>query len=188
MNVLFSVLSILVTVLVYEGCKKIYSRLHFVIFSPILICPILLILLLVVFHTSYTTYENGAKWLTFLLGPATVAFAVPMYEHIHLLKKHGIEILLSVIVGSCIAILSSLFFSLWVHLSSQVINSMIPRSITTPIAMDVSKLIGGVPTMTAVFVIITGVTGSVIGPLILRYFPIRTLLAKGMMFGMGAHG
>lgn len=188
MGLFLPIVSIIITVLVFMLCKKIYRRWNFVLLSPILICPIILILLLAVFHTPYAAYNGGAQWLTKLLGPATVAFAVPMYKHFHLLKKHGIEIISSMLVGSATAIVSSFLLAWWMKLSPSLINSLVPRSITTPIAMDISKTIGGVPTMTAVFVIITGLTGTVVGPLIIRFMSIRQSTAKGLLLGMGAHG
>ncbi|QWI72950.1 LrgB family protein (plasmid) [Bacillus mycoides] len=188
MEILLPIISIISTILVFTLCKKIYHKWKSVLLSPILICPIVLIILLMVFHTSYASYNSGAQWLTKLLSPATVAFAIPMYKHSHLLKKHGIEIIASMAVGSLTAIVSTFFFALWMNFSPSLINSLVPRSITTPIAMDISKTIGGIPTMTAIFVIITGLTGTVLGPFLIRLICIKTSTAKGLLLGMGAHG
>ncbi|GIM45276.1 hypothetical protein DNHGIG_08250 [Collibacillus ludicampi] len=184
----WGIISIWLTVCIYWFTKGIYKRWHYPFLTPVLICPLLLISILLSFHISYPTYMTGAKWLSDLLEPATVAFAVPMYKHFHLLKKHARELLTSVITGCIVSVLSSVLFALGVHLNPQVINSLIPRSVTTPIAIVISQMIGGTATMTAVFVIMTGIIGSIVGPLIIRYLPIRTALAKGAMFGMGAHG
>lgn len=188
MKLLIPIASIIVTILLFFLCKKIYLKWKFILFSPILICPIILIMLLLIFHTSYASYNSGAQFLTKLLGPATVAFAVPMYKHFHLLKKHGIEIIASMAVGTLTAITSSFLFALWMKLSPSLINSLVPRSITTPIAMDISKTIGGIPAMTAVFGIITGLTGTILGPFLIRFISIKTSTAKGLLLGMGAHG
>ncbi|MED1203026.1 CidB/LrgB family autolysis modulator [Heyndrickxia acidicola] len=188
MELLLPIVSIILTVVIFVLCKKLYKRWKSLLLSPILICPIVLIILLMAFHTQYPTYNSGAKWLTKLLGPATVAFAVPMYKHFQLLKKHGVEIIVSLAVGSFTAIVSSFLIALWMKLSPNLINSLVPRSITTPIAMDISKTIGGIPTMTAVFVIITGLTGSILGPILIRLISIRSSTAKGLLLGMGAHG
>jgi predicted murein hydrolase (TIGR00659 family) len=188
MNAHWGIISIGLTVCIYWFTKRIYKRWHYLLLTPILISPLLLILILSTFHISYSTYMTGAKWLSHLLEPATVAFAVPMYKHYHLLKKHARELLTSIMIGCIVAVLSSVFLAVGVHLDPQVIDSLMPRSVTTPIAMDISQMIGGAATMTAVFVIITGIIGSIMGPLIIRYLPIRTVIAKGAMFGMGAHG
>ena len=172
----------------YWVSKKAYKRWKIFLLSPLLVSPIVIILLLVFTRTPYDTYYGGAKWLSYLLGPATVAFAVPMHKHFHLLKKHFLEVIASITVGSGAAIVSSFFYAIWMHLGTSLTNSMVPRSITTPVAMDVSQTIGGVPTLTAVFVIITGITGSVIGPALIRLLRIEKTTAKGLMLGMSAHG
>jgi predicted murein hydrolase (TIGR00659 family) len=182
------IVSIGITCLVYWLCKKSYVRWNTVLLSPILISPIVLIVLLLISHASYNTYIEGAKWLTYLLGPATVAFAVPMYKHINLLKRHLFEVISSVTVGSAAAIVSTFLYAMWMHLNTSLTNSLVPRSITTPVAMNISKTIGGIPTLTAVFVIITGITGAVVGPSMIRIFHIEKSSAKGLMLGMSAHG
>jgi predicted murein hydrolase (TIGR00659 family) len=188
MSLVLNIVSIGITYLVYWLSKKSYVRWKNVLLSPILISPIILIVLLLLSHTPYQTYINGAKWLTYLLGPATVAFAVPMYKHINLVKRHLSEIIFSVTAGSASAIVSSFLYALWMDLSTALTNSLVPRSITTPVAMDISKTIGGIPTLTAVFVIITGITGAVVGPSLIRLLRIEKATAKGLMLGMSAHG
>ncbi|MGX9134099.1 LrgB family protein [Rummeliibacillus sp. JY-2-4R] len=181
-------ISLIGTIIIFLISKKIYQRLNWIILSPLLICPLVLIVILLATHTSYGDYNSGATWLSKLLGPATVAFAVPIYKNYELLKKHAKAIGTSLVTGSSVAILSSFLFAMWIGLSNEMINSLVPRSITTPIAMDISSIIGGEPTMTAVFVIITGLSGSIIGPLIIKAVHIRTSAAKGLLLGMGAHG
>ncbi|MDQ0219804.1 LrgB family protein [Peribacillus cavernae] len=102
--------------------------------------------------------------------------------------KHLIEVVASIVVGSAVAIISSFLYAVWIQLSPSLITSLVPRSITTPVAMDVSKTIGGVPTLTAVFVIITGITGSIVGPGMIRLLKIEKATAKGLMHGMSSHG
>ncbi|SFC81175.1 LrgB-like family protein [Bacillus sp. OV322] len=136
------------------------------------------------FHSSYSAYNEGAQWLTKLLGPATVAFAVPMHTHFQLLKKHGAEIILSLAVGVLTAISSSFLLAQWMKLSPFLIKSLVPRSITTQIAMNISSSIGGAPAMTAVFVIIPGLTGTMLGPVLIRLTSIKTPQAMGLLLGM----
>lgn len=181
-------ISLIGTIIVFLGSKKIYQKMNWIILSPLLICPLVLIVILLGTHTSYDEYNLGATWLSKLLGPATVAFAVPIYKNYELLKKHAKAIGASLVTGSSVAIISSFLFAMWIGLSNEMINSLVPRSITTPIAMDISAIIGGEPTMTAVFVIVTGLSGSIIGPLIIKAIHIRTSAAKGLLLGMGAHG
>lgn len=188
MALLIKIISILLTFFVYRVSKKSYVRWKFFFLSPLLISPIVLILLLILSHTAFDNYYSGAKWLSFLLGPATVAFAMPVYKHLHLLRRHLFEIIASTTVGSATAIVSTFFYAVWLQLGPSLTTSLVPRSITTPVAMDISKTIGGVPTLTAVFVIITGITGALVGPSLIRLFKIEKSTAKGLMLGMSAHG
>lgn len=176
------------TILFYVGAKFLYRYTSYILLSPLVICPVLLISLLLLFHISYDTYNYGTQWITDMLQPATVAFAVPLYKYHKLLKKHIMAIAISVFGGSIVAIISSIFYGKWLHIAPQMIESLAPRSVTTPIAMNVSQNIGGLPIMTAVFVILTGITGMIIGPLVLRWLPIKQKISQGMLLGMGAHG
>lgn len=185
---IIAIVSFLGTIIIFLLSKKVYKKLNWILLSPLLICPLVIILILLLSHIPYEDYNSGAIWLSKLLGPATVAFAVPIYKNYPLLKKHAKAIGVSLITGSAVAIVSSFLFAMWIGLSNDMINSLVPRSITTPIAMDISEIIGGEPTMTAVFVIVTGLTGSIIGPLVIKATHIRTSAAKGLLLGMGAHG
>ncbi len=176
------------TIIVYFITKRFYRRFSFILFSPILTSLIVLVLILVLFHISYGTYNQSAIWLTELLKPATVAFAVPLYKHLSILKKHALEIFTGILAGVITAVTSSVILATVVHLNLPVINSLAPRSITTPIAMDVAKEIGGIPVMTAVFVILTALVGLIVAPILIRVLGIRSPLAQGTLYGTGAHG
>ncbi|KKO54681.1 CidB/LrgB family autolysis modulator [Paenibacillus sp. DMB20] len=176
------------TLIIYWAAKKLYQRKNKVYFSPLLLTPIIIVVILMQTGVSYESYNEGAGWLSDLLQPATVAFAVPLYKNFQTLKKHAAEIMVSVISGSVMAIISSAFLAKWLHLSSSLTTSLVPRSITTPIAMNVSQVIGGVPNMTAVFVIMTGILGSMIGPSVMKVFRIKGDIARGILFGTSAHG
>lgn len=187
-SVMTVLLSLAFTILVYVLCKKIYQHVHITILSPVLSSFIVITLFLLLFHVSYGTYMSGGKYLTDALEPATVAFAIPLYRHFQLFRKHAATILLSLTTGSVLAMLSSVWMAKWLHLGNFIIRSVAPRSVTTPIAMDVSHSIGGVPVLTAVFVILTGILGLVVGPALIRLFKIRSSIGKGTLMGMGAHG
>ena len=161
--------------------KKVY-------FSPLLLAPILIIFVLALFHISYDSYNSGAKWLTKLLQPATVALAIPLYRYYPILKKYLREILFSVLLGCMMSILASFSISWLVQLNKTLVTSIIPYSITTPIAMGVSSKIGGVPTITAVFVIMTGIIGMILGPWIIRIFGFKSEIARGVLLGTSSHG
>ncbi|GAB6991207.1 CidB/LrgB family autolysis modulator [Paenibacillus pini] len=173
---------------IYMATKRVYGKYNKVYLSPLLITPLIVVAGLMLTDIPYESYNSGGKWLSSLLQPATIAFAVPLYKNYKILKKHAYEIFVSVLTGSCIAMISSAFLAQRLHLSSALVTSLVPRSVTTPIAMNVSEIIGGVPNMTAVFVIITGLLGSMIGPLVMRLFRIENEVARGILFGTSSHG
>ncbi|KKE79403.1 LrgB family protein [Oceanobacillus caeni] len=184
MMIVFTIL----TYFLYLFSKKVYGKIPFPIFQPLLLAPILLIMLITIMHVSANQYLEDAKWLSHMLGPATIAFAVPIYKHFSTIKKYMVTILISITTGTLVAIFSTYLLSKLIHLNSDFLISILPRSITTPIAIEVSKEIGGLPTLTTVFVIITGVMGGVVGPAVLKWLSIKTPIAKGLALGMGAHG
>jgi len=180
-------LSIVITILLYLSTRYFYKKNSKIYLSPLVITPILIVALLFMAKIPYDTYNSGGQWLSAMLQPATIALAVPLYKYRGILKKYGVEIISSVLVGSMTAILSSALLGEGMSVDVQLIGSLIPRSVTTPIAMDISHMIGGVPSVTAVCVIITGLLGSVLGPLVIRFFKIESEVARGVLLGTGAH-
>ncbi|MCL6631785.1 MAG: LrgB family protein [Alicyclobacillus herbarius] len=176
------------TVGLYGLCRKIHRRWPYTLLSPMLTCLVATLLVLALCHIPYATYMSGAHWLTALLQPATVAFAVPLYRHRHALLRHAPTIALALLVGSVTAICTSFGLAKVVHLGQTVAISMAPRSITTPIAIQIAQTIGGNPVLTATFVICTGILGSILGPWLIRILRIQSPLGRGILFGMGAHG
>lgn len=181
-------LFLILTASIYWAAKWWYTKKKKVYFSPLLLAPILIIFVLALFHISYDSYNSGAKWLTKLLQPATVALAIPLYRYYPILKKYLREILFSVLLGCMMSILASFSISWLVQLNKTLVTSIIPYSITTPIAMGVSSKIGGVPTITAVFVIMTGIIGMILGPWIIRIFGFKSEIARGVLLGTSSHG
>lgn len=185
---IIGLICLLFTLGVYWTSKKVYSAKPKIYLSPLLVTPVVLILCLLIAKVPFESYNSGAKWLTDLLQPATIAFAIPLYKYYNVLKKHAVVIFVSVLSGSLVAMITSAFLGKWMHMDSDLVNSLVPRSVTTPIAMNVSQIIGGVPNMTAVFVIITGLMGSLIGPSMLKLFRIENEIARGVLLGTSAHG
>lgn len=180
--------SLLVTLGIYLLSQCLYRHCGHIWLSPLLICPVILVSLLLVFHISYTTYSEGGQFLSLMLQPATVALAVPIYKYRGLVKTYIWEIVIGITAGAAVAVITSMGFASLLGLSPQLINSLAPRSITTPIAMNISQMLGGNPAITAVFVIITGLVGVIIIPLLFRIPWIENPITKGMMLGAGAHG
>jgi len=185
---IIGLLLLLLTVGVYLLSKRVYVLSSKMYVSPLIITPLLIISFLLITGISYDSYNAGGKWLTQLLQPATVAFAIPLHKNFKVLKKHAAEIAAGVLSGSVIAVVSSVLLAKWLHLSSDLTTSLVPRSVTTPIAMSISQSIGGVPNITAVFVILTGILGTLMGPSVLRLFRIDNEIARGVSLGTAAHG
>ena len=176
------------TIAIYFGARRLYRQLGYWWLSPLLITPALLILAAGLLRVSYGNYLLGTHWLMALLGPTTVAFAVPIYEQRMLIRRYWPVLLIGVLAGSIIAIVSGWMLANAFHFDAALRESLLPRSMTTPFAMEVSGTIGGIPEMTAVFVAITGVAGAALGDIVVACLPLRSALARGALFGMGAHG
>jgi predicted murein hydrolase (TIGR00659 family) len=154
----------------------------------VLIAIVLLVTILFWTNTSYDTYFNGAQFIHFLLGPAIVALAIPLYEYFGRLRQLAIPLIGALFVGSVTASVSVVLIGRVVGLSQTTLLSLVPKSVTTPIAMGVSEKIGGVPSLTAVFVILTGIIGAVIGKEVLDALRIRDSSVRGFAIGLTSHG
>ncbi|WP_071394538.1 LrgB family protein [Bacillus tuaregi] len=185
MNILFATA---VTFIVYILTKKAYKKWSFPLFNPLVISTLIIIGLVSLIDIPVNSYISDARFITHMLGPATVAFAIPIYKHLPLLKKYIGNILVSITSGTFVAIISSFILAIIAHLQSDLLLSLLPRSITTPVAIEISKDIGGLPSLTTIFVIVTGITGGIIGPYIIKWFSIKSPIARGLALGMGAHG
>lgn len=178
----------IVTIGLYWVAKRIYRTWPRWWLMPLAVTPALLAAIVLSLHSSYRDYISGTRWLVLMLGPATVAFAIPIYEQRKLIRRHWPVLLVGMTVGSATAITSSWALATLMGLDGAVRLSLLPRSISTPFAMEVSRDIGGVPDLTAVFVVLTGIVGAVVGDIMLVRVPLGSALARGALFGVGAHG
>jgi len=178
-----------ITIGVYWLCQQLY-RLgrEFPLLNPVLISVAVLVVLLATTGTPYDEYFDGAQFISFLLGPATVALAVPLASEAATLKRLWLPIAIALTVGSLSAILTALAIGAALGLHGDMLLSMLPKSVTTPIAMGISDQIGGSPSLTAVFVILTGIVGAAIGIPLLKLLGLRDPVAKGFALGVGSHG
>ncbi len=184
---LSAVIWFLVTVMVYLAAKRIYKQYRKTYLTPLLVTPLVLIVLLEVCGVPFGTYNRGAGLLSDLVEPATIALAVTLYKHFDVLRKHAAAIVAGAGCGGVSAIVTSVYLARWFGLQPDVTDSLAPRSATTPIAISVTNLIGGIPTITAVATMITGVLGLVIGPLIVKGLRMRSPVGRGVLFGTSAH-
>lgn len=136
---------------------------------------------------DYTVYNQGASYLSWLLTPATVCLAIPLYKQLHLLKKHGAAVALSITAGVITSAVSIFLMSRILGLTHIDYVTLLPKSITTAIGMGVSEEAGGIVTLTVMSIILTGVIGNVLGEIILHLTGVRHPVAKGLALGTSAH-
>ena len=148
----------------------------------------LLIGLLQLTGTPYQTYFNGAQFVHFLLGPATVALAIPLYRQRERLKTLALPILVALLVGVVTAALSAVALGILFGADAKTLISLAPKSVTAPVAMGIGEKLGGIPSLTAVLVISTGIIGAVFGNGLLRLLRCRDDAVKGFAMGLSAHG
>lgn len=157
------------------------------IFNPLLISIALVILFLSVTNIDYATYNNSAKYLSYLLAPATVSLAIPLYQKINLLKENGKAISIALIVGVLSSLISVLLLSVVFKLEKEIYITLLPKSVTTVIGMDIANELGGIGSVAAAFIIITGVIGYITSEIIFKIFRIKHPISKGLAMGASSH-
>jgi predicted murein hydrolase (TIGR00659 family) len=156
--------------------------------NPVLIAVVLLAFLLWVAGVQYATYFEGAKFVHFMLGPATVALAAPLYANLGKIKASAIPMIGALVAGSVTAIISALGVAYLMGVRGEVLLSLAPKSVTAPVALGVSEAIGGSPTLTAVLVILTGIMGAVMATPLLNLLRVKNWQARGFAVGVASHG
>ncbi|WP_323037004.1 LrgB family protein [Pararhodobacter sp.] len=156
--------------------------------NPVLIAVVLLAALLWATGSTYATYFEGAKFVHFMLGPATVALAAPLYANLGKLRQAALPMMAALLAGSTTAILSVLGIAYAMGVRGEVLLSLAPKSVTAPVALGISEVIGGSPTLTAVLVIMTGIMGAVMATPLLNLLRITDWRARGFSVGVASHG
>ena len=160
----------------------------FPLLNPVAISILIVSLTLVSFNIDYERYFDGAKFIHFLLGPATVALAIPIYKKWNLIISNSKAIFLSLMAGSIFAILITFSLSSYLDLKDELILSLLPRSVTAPIAMGISEIIGGIPSLTAIITLITGIIGASLGIFVFDLMKLKKMEARGFSLGLASHG
>jgi predicted murein hydrolase (TIGR00659 family) len=156
--------------------------------NSVAIAVLLLIAVLTLTGTSYETYFDGAQFVHFLLGPATVALAIPLYDNLRIVRRSVVPLAVALAAGSVTAIVSAVAIAWLLGADPVTLKSLAAKSVTTPIAMAISERIGGLPSLTAVFVLLTGVTGGMIVTPLMNLIRVRDGRAVGLAAGVAAHG
>jgi predicted murein hydrolase (TIGR00659 family) len=182
-------LGLTLTLLAYQGAHWLYERSGMnPLANPVAIAVAIIVALLTLTGTPYATYFDGAQFVHFLLGPATVALAVPLYAQLPRLKRIFGPALIALAVGSLTAIVSAIAVGWALGASRPTLMSLAPKSVTTPIAMGIAEKIGGLPSLTAVLVVTTGIIGAVIAQWLFRLLRVKDEAVQGFAIGVAAHG
>ena len=180
-------IGIVISLLAYEIGLAAQRKWKLAILNPLLISIALVIVFLVVFHVDYDSYNMSAKYLSYLLTPATVCLAIPLYLQLDLLKKNIVAIMTGVLSGVLASLGSVLAMSVVFGLNHKEYVTMLPKSITTAIGMGVSEELGGIVTITVAVIIITGVLGNMIAEVVYKIAKIEEPIARGLGLGTSAH-
>ncbi len=177
------------TLLAFQAADWLYRRagMH-PLLNPVLLSILMLGGLLAATGIDYATYFQGAQLVHFLLGPATVALAIPLYRQLSAIRRSALALLAGLLVGSLTAILAGVGIAWALGGDQKVLLALAPRSATTPIAMGIVEKLGGLPSLTAVFVITSGITGAVAGTWVLNLVRVRDQKARGFAAGLASHG
>ncbi len=182
-------LGLTLTLLAYQGAWWLYQRANQnPLLNPVLIAVVVLVGVLMLTGTDYDTYFDGAQFVHFLLGPATVALAIPLYAQWQRLRTLLLPVLLTLVAGSLTAALSAVGVAAALGASRETMMSLAPKSVTTPIAMGIAESLGGLPSLTAVLVILTGIFGAVAARFVYLALRIEDHAVRGFAIGLASHG
>lgn len=186
---MIELISLMMTFGFYLGARRISSwgKDHPLLSPPVLAMAAIIVMLLI-FKIPYEQYFKAARPIHFMLGPATVGFALPLYNQAARLRKVLVPLLLALFVGSFVGIFSAVFIGAGLGLPHDILLSLSPKSVTTPIAMGIADKIGGVPSLATVFVMITGMMGAIVASSVMKLVRVDDPAVKGFAMGLSSHG
>jgi predicted murein hydrolase (TIGR00659 family) len=177
-----------ITVGAYLAFRALCIRYNHPLLNVVVLSTAAVITILILCKIPYESYVPAKNIMSFMLGPATVALAVPLYRNRHLMKKYGPAIFVSVAAGSIVTMVSAGLVAQWGGLPKNVVISIIPKGVTIPFAVEITRIYGGEPAMTVAFVVATGTLGGTIGLTLLTWCRITNPMARGLAMGTAAHG
>ncbi|OBZ14685.1 hypothetical protein A8L34_12265 [Bacillus sp. FJAT-27264] len=185
--ILTAIAIVLVNVSIYVVMALIYKRFRIPVLMPALTATFMVVVLMLCFEIPYETYMIGGQWINKLLGPAVVSLAYPLYNQRHVLRRNLPAVLGGTLSGLLVGMFSGILLALLMGFPKQYILSLLPKSITTPVAIQISGSMGGESSLTSVFVMIAGFTGAIAGPYILKLFKVRSEIGIGIGLGTASH-
>jgi len=182
-------LGLFLTVVVFYLAQSLYQKFNRTpLLHPVLTSMVVIVLLLQLLGIEYDQYMQGGQLIHFFLGPATVALAWPLYQNFDSIKKWWMPVIISVVLGVLLSATTAIYLAKWLGADVLIQLSLAPKSVTTPVALAVVEELGGLPALTAGFVIITGVVGAMFGSVIFKWMGIHDEKVKGIAMGVSAHG
>ena len=178
---------LILSIFLYLLAVSIKKKFRFSILNPLLTSTLMIIAILCIFRIPYDSYKSSADLLTYLLTPATVCLAIPMYKQIRLLKENLPAVFCAITSGTLCSVLSILIMGKLFRLQAEHIATLLPKSITTAIGMGVSEKAGGIVTLTVAAIVITGILGNMIAEMVFKIFHISHPIARGLALGTSAH-
>lgn len=183
-----AIIAIISTVVIFLLMMKIHKRFPYTVFMPILTTSIVMILGLLLLQIPYDVYMEGGRYIQHLLGPAVVALGYPLYNQWDKVKKYKYTIMSGILIAMISGLISVYTLLVVFNLKKDLILTALPKSLTTPIAMQVSETIGGIPPLTAVLVMIAGFTGALLGAATFKLGRIDSPISRGIAMGSASHG
>lgn len=181
------IFGIILTILFFNIGIYIQKKTNKPIFNPLLIAILGIILFLSITRIPYESYKLGGDRINFFLSPVTIVLAVPLYKQFDLFKKYLLEILIGISCGVVVSFISIKLIGHFTNADVDIINSLIPKSITTPMGISLTKTLNGVEAITVVSIILTGILGAIISPIVFKIGKINNPVAKGIALGTSAH-
>lgn len=178
---------ILLALIAFEIGLWVQKKTKLLLCNPLLIAIVLIILILMVSGIPLSSFEKGGAMISMFLGPATVVLAVPLYRQVHNLKHYFMPIMIGICTGVACGLISTLLCGLLMGFDMEIIASILPKSITTPIGIELSLQLGGIQAVTVLTILVTGIMGAVVAEPVFRIFHIDHPIAKGVALGTSAH-
>lgn len=178
---------LMLSIFVFLAARRLAARFKLPILNPLIVSILVVILILKVTGITYEDYYVGGGMLNMLIAPATVALAIPLYQSFHLLKHHARSISAGIFAGTLVSTLTTASLAVLFHYNQELMASILPKSVTTAIAIEISAKLGGISTVTIIVVIITGIIGAMFGPTVLKWSKVEEPVAKGIALGTSAH-
>lgn len=179
--------AIALTLAAFLFASWLYRRSGWLVLQPVLVSVVLIVSTLLLCGVDYATYRQGAEPIALLLGPATVALAIPLQHNLQRIRRLFWPVIITLVSGGVLSLALTLMIGWLLGADWAVLMSLAPKSVTMPIAMPVAEQIGGIASLAAVMVMLTGVIGTALGPLLLRWARVEHPAARGLSYGMNAH-